>query len=381
VSNATLGPRKSRKCAILFGAKYGFVAELFEVSASRSMIRDGLAIRAADQKLVLEGFDPGANGVLDHIAQTLSPDEPNHLSAELYAVNLYGPGGHFAQHMLGTLVVCLPWPFGGGALELAAGERRVVVDFSSAITNDSSSLHCAAFFGDVDHAVHEVTRGMRVTLSFLVRRSARKSTPARRAAGTRNETGELAAALAALAKDPEVARAGLALRFPCTHHYIATRDTLAVQPIADVDATQALKGRDALVARAALEAELQVSLAYFLWAADDDGIALDARLDEPLTAKKLEKLRRLVRRSSASEEGSFSEADLWDEIGAAETVATRVVGLDRSRAAHVGSGNYSATGFYGNEASAAEFYVGAAIDVLVPKHGAAAARRPLCQRA
>lgn len=78
-------------------------------------VRDGLTIRVEPGVSVV-GFEPKKDGVLAEVQQTLTPDDDAPLEAELYAVNIYRPGGYFATHkdtprgerMVGTLVVALP---------------------------------------------------------------------------------------------------------------------------------------------------------------------------------------------------------------------------------------------------------------------------------
>src|SRR5262249_45644718 len=58
------------------------------------------------------------------------------------------------------------------------------------------------------------------------------------------------------------------------------------------------------------------------------------------------------------------------EIECTNGLRSRVVGRDLAGATHVGTGRYSSTGYYGNEASEADYYVGASLEVIVPRLGA-----------
>src|SRR5258708_6316395 len=82
-------------------------------------VRDAFQLKAERGGFSIEGFDPESAGILKKIQRELVPHDPNPVSAELYTINVYSEGGHFAPHkdtprgndMLGTLVVCLPSQF------------------------------------------------------------------------------------------------------------------------------------------------------------------------------------------------------------------------------------------------------------------------------
>src|ERR1700722_2776290 len=104
-------------------------------------VRDALQLKADDGAFSIENFDPESAGILAKIQRELVPHDPDPISAELYTVNVYADGGHFAPHkdtprgadMFGTLVVCLPSQFWKG--ELVLNHRGVVrkFDWGSAI--------------------------------------------------------------------------------------------------------------------------------------------------------------------------------------------------------------------------------------------------------
>ena len=78
------------------------------------------------------------------------------------------PVGTFKPHvgtprsadMFGSLVVCLPSKFTGGALVTRHQGRQVTFDWSS-----STATQWAAFYSDVEHEVLPVTSGHRITLT------------------------------------------------------------------------------------------------------------------------------------------------------------------------------------------------------------------------
>ena len=72
--------------------------------------------------------------ILSEIRKLMMPDMCGSIQAELYKLNIYsGPGGHFKVHvdtpqsgqMFGSLVVCLPTQFSGGALVTRHQGREV----------------------------------------------------------------------------------------------------------------------------------------------------------------------------------------------------------------------------------------------------------------
>ena len=125
-----------------------------------------LQLKAENRGFSVEGFDPGSARILAEIQRKLVPHDPNPISAELYAVNVYSQGGHFAPHkdtprgddMFGTLVVCLPSQFSSG--KLVVSHRGIVqkFDWGRAIEKQKTpnQLHWAAFFGDVDHQIERI---------------------------------------------------------------------------------------------------------------------------------------------------------------------------------------------------------------------------------
>ena len=93
------------------------------------------------------------------------------LSASLYKLLIYEPGGFFAPHrdtekadgMVGTLVVSLPVAGAGGELVVRHQDRETVIDMTSA---EPSELVHAAFYGDCEHEIRPVTDGHRICLVY-----------------------------------------------------------------------------------------------------------------------------------------------------------------------------------------------------------------------
>lgn len=96
------------------------------------------------------------------------------------------PSGKFHAHVdtprgpqqFGSLVVCLPYAHEGGTLRVK--HRGQTTDFAWGERN-SQSVNWAAFFGDCEHEVLEVTKGHRVTLTYNLYRTS-TANPARQVA-------------------------------------------------------------------------------------------------------------------------------------------------------------------------------------------------------
>ncbi|KZS88281.1 hypothetical protein SISNIDRAFT_418419, partial [Sistotremastrum niveocremeum HHB9708] len=98
--------------------------------------------------------------------------------AELYKLNVYGPGSFFMTHkdtpradsMFGSLVLALPTEHQGGTLVLRDNNDEYKFESSqsqdSSFNSDVATVLWAAFYGQVDHEVLPVISGYRVTLTF-----------------------------------------------------------------------------------------------------------------------------------------------------------------------------------------------------------------------
>ena len=122
---------------------------------------------------LMTSFYPCSTNILSEIESLMVPNQS--IRAELYKLNLYtGPRGCFKSHvdtphsgdMFGSLVICLPTQFSGGALVARHDNQEVVFDWSS-LPDDPLSVICwAAFFSDVEHEILPVTSGHRLTLNY-----------------------------------------------------------------------------------------------------------------------------------------------------------------------------------------------------------------------
>ena len=139
-------------------------------------VREALQLKAEGGAFSVLHFDPAAAGILEQIRSALTPQAAQAPTAELYNLNIYESGGHFATHkdtprggdMLGTLVVCLPAQFYRGAFVVKHQGILETYEWARAIQQQAepTRIHWAAFFGDVDHQIEKVWSGLRVTLTY-----------------------------------------------------------------------------------------------------------------------------------------------------------------------------------------------------------------------
>ncbi|KZV90431.1 hypothetical protein EXIGLDRAFT_837831 [Exidia glandulosa HHB12029] len=101
-------------------------------------------------------------------------DQPRNIKAELYKLNVYGPGSFFKAHkdtprgddMFGSLVLNFPTKHEGGALVLRHDGREHVHDASAAAYTSPEQVSWVAFYSDVEHEVLPVKSGHRITLTY-----------------------------------------------------------------------------------------------------------------------------------------------------------------------------------------------------------------------
>ncbi|KAJ7190584.1 hypothetical protein GGX14DRAFT_407921 [Mycena pura] len=213
-------------------------------------------------------FDVAASGLLDAISPDLldgqKADDGKVIRAEMYKLNVYGPGSFFKAHkdtprgdnMIGSLVVVLPTAHEGGVLTLSHGDHSYAFDAAAELTahgggsTPGSAVAYSAFFSDVVHTVEEVRAGFRVTITynlFLVDRPFRAAalTLGRRIAPAAERACETA--LRALLADVAFLPAGGFLAFGLTHQYPMRRRRKELKPLSHPPVLQVLKGSDARI--------------------------------------------------------------------------------------------------------------------------------------
>lgn len=363
-------------------------------------VRDGGQLLAARGAFRASGLDLDESGILAEIHRLLCPGDERPPDAELYALNVYDKHGHFVTHkdtprdpaVFGTLVACLPVPFRGGRLVLRHDSTRAY-DWETADfygfprASETCSVQWAAFYGDVDHEVEPITDGTRVTLTWLLRRSARGqlTMPA-----PRSSEVDLEASLAEALADPRFLPAGGTLGIPCAHLYAEVPGLARPREVLSRQTAARLKGRDRLVGLAALRAGVRARYRPYLY---EIGANESWRLsrapteseraifqDYRLGARDLEDTMPIEHHADWHDRDDVTwilpppwrEKRESDRPGDAE-VASQLLGALE----------YSATDYFGNEGSDATFYASAALLLDVPParaRGALRAKTPLAQR-
>jgi hypothetical protein len=348
-------------------------------------VRDALHLKAEGKGFAVEHFDPESAGILKQIQQELLPHDPNPISAELYSVNVYTSGGHFAPHkdtprgddMFGTLVVCLPSHFWRGQLVLS--HRGVVQKFDWASTivkqKNPNALHWAAFFGDVDHQIERIGSGARVTLTYLLRRG--NGSPMREIEGA-DLAPRVQEAWQALLADKSFLPNGGTVGYPCCHLYHQDARFQREQKPIDQKSSTVLKGRDQLVAATALQAGLKVTFNPYMF---ENCVDETWQLERFPTVKEAAKLGWQVESSDLEsalpiraraesvedfgvtwlEEPPSSDLTTWQSRDESDS--------ELPAAAKLHHADYCPWGYFGNESGEVDFYTFAALHIDIPKYG------------
>ncbi len=349
-------------------------------------VRDGRQLYARDGSLAVEGFDDALREVLSQIRASLCPHEAAPPIAELHSLNVYGRGGHFVAHkdtprepsVFGTLVVCLPLPFSGGRL-IVEQQARATFDwetrsdsFASSPEKEARRIRWAAFFGDVDHRIETVTSGCRATLTYELRRATR--VPDSETAGPSQPSEAEAAFAAALAEalaDPRFVSDGGKFGMPCLHLYAIPNGERTLPGIEGL--RDHLKGRDRLVAIALARAGLEPRVVPYVFetcAGDSWRLHRDvsAREKQIFAQKRLKGLS-LERKLPIEFHADWDQSDDVTWLVHPPWVSTYGAPADGRPEPAVellGQTEYSATDYFGNEASDVSFYAAVAILFDVP---------------
>src|SRR5258708_2849668 len=358
-------------------------------------VRDALQIKAERGAFSVLHFDPAAAGILEQIRRELAPQAPGALTAELYNLNIYASGGHFVPHkdtprgsdMLGTLVVCLPSQFSNGAFAVKHHGIFQTYDWGQAIREqvEPARIHWAAFYGDVDHQIERVWGGLRVTLTYLIRRGANaghSAVPGRNREAVNTLVGQK---LRVLLEDRRFLARGGTLAFPCSHLYHQDARFQRKQRPLSRQTVSALKGRDREVAAAAMAEGLEVTLyPYMIETCVDETWQLEhfptqrerAALGYRMGPAELEDA--LAVRASSEEAADFNvlwvdppphfngQPTMYPEIAEGRDHAADP---DLPALMHLHECEYSATGYFGNEGSDIDLYVYGALHVAIPPYG------------
>lgn len=344
-------------------------------------VRDALQLNAEGGAFHIDGFDPTASGILETIRGSLAPHDANSIVAELYAVNVYTSGGHFAPHkdtprggdMLGTLVVCLSSQFGGGDLVLVHRGVEERYRWGDAIRSqkESNRIHWAAFFGDVDHRIERVDSGARITLAYNLRRPSDAMLESHRPIELEPT---IRSAFANVLADANLLADGGVIGYPCSHLYHADSRFQQERLRIDDESASMLKGLDRLVAAAALEAGLPVQFVPHLFEICADERWLLKRFPKDSEARKLghQVAEDDLERALPILERIQDEPIQWIEpppSSFSRTWSKNVVKGNQPAAAHLHSCDYCAWGYFGNESSETDFYTHAALHFKLPPFG------------
>jgi hypothetical protein len=358
-------------------------------------VRDALQIKAEGDAFSVLHFDPATAGILEQIRRELAPQVPDALTAELYNLNVYATGGHFVPHkdtprgsdMLGALVVCLPSQFSNGAFVVKHRGVFQTYDWGHAIREQAepTRIHWAAFFGDVDHQIERVWGGLRVTLTYLIRRGANTGRGAVPGRGRETLNTLVQQKLRVLLDDRRFLARGGTLAFPCSHLYHQDARFQRKQRPLSRQTVSALKGRDHEVAAAAMAEGLEVTLhSYMIETCADETWQLEhfptpreqAALGDQMDPTDLE--NALAVRASSEDAGDFdvvwvdppphfnAQPTMYPEIAEGRAHAADP---DLPALMHLHACEYSATGYFGNEGSDIDLYVYGALHAAIPPYG------------
>ena len=358
-------------------------------------VRDALQIKAESGAFSVLNFDPAAEGILEQVRRELAPQLPDPLTAELYNVNVYASGGHFVPHkdtprgsdMLGTLVVCLPSQFSNGAFVVKHHGVFQTYDWGRAIKEQAepARIHWAAFFGDADHQIEKVWGGLRVTLTYLIRRGSNDAPSAEPARDIEKIDTLVLQKLRVMLDDRRFLAKGGTLAFPCSHLYHQDARFQRKQRPLTRQTMSALKGRDHHVASAAMAAGLEVTLCpYMVENCVDETWQLDhfptpseeAALSDQMGPSDLKDALAIV--DSSEDAGDFDVVwvDPPPHFNGQPTMYPEIAGRgaqaadpDLPAVKHLHACEYSSTGYFGNEGSEIDLYIYCALHVAIPPFG------------
>ncbi|KAJ6463616.1 hypothetical protein C8R47DRAFT_1026618 [Mycena vitilis] len=354
-------------------------------------------------KLDLDKFatrlDVSASGLLEAITpdimQGQTVEAGKYVRADMYKLNVYGPGSFFKAHrdtprgedMIGSLVVVFPTDHAGGELKLEhAGTTWTFDSAAQCSTPPDPAVAYVAFYSDVTHTVEPVRSGYRVTLTynlFLADRANGTGTAApTRAVPPPEQAFENA--LRTLLADPAFLPTGGFLGYGLAHQYPMPR---AGGPLGGV--LRILKGGDARIRTVSERLGLSTSVKILYdsgqasYYSGEDVIADKVLNTEDVYDEGDGELREAIRREGVvlqrdaervkevargKDDYDMEDEDSEEDEPAASTRGkavpvhwvTKITQLNRVGSTYVA---------YGNEASIAHAYGNAALFVHVPALG------------
>lgn len=363
-------------------------------------VRNAKQIKCDDSTFINIIPDIDLQSVLEQIQTELGLSYQ--VAADPYSINIYEKGGKFLKHkdtprgkdMFGTLVLCLPSLFRGGALTVEMGDQThsYFGDFTNFDGDyqesksghedwwphpmfrdrqaDASQIPWCAFFSGVDHQVQEVTAGVRVTMTYLLRRmessTAAMSSPLPRTLGSVDQkTMALVVAIGEYMADESFLPKGGKIAFPCEHLYTNSQvfpNQQCSNDVLSLQAIQSLKGRDLVVAQAALD---RLGLCVYLKPLVKHQHTTFDRGDYYLT-KFPDYKHHIPPRMSDEEIEQFFDTDF--QKCPEEMADIWVTNIDDGAGEKYGSCQWNPIGYFGNEATDIEFYIRSFLLIQIPAY-------------
>ncbi|KAJ7441018.1 hypothetical protein B0H11DRAFT_1882487 [Mycena galericulata] len=345
-------------------------------------------------------LDVVSSGLLDAISPDMlvgqSVDANKVLRAELYKLNVYGPGSFFKAHrdtprgedMIGSLVIVFPTDHAGGELTLEHDGTTWTFDAAAKLTESSAlSLAYIAFYSDVTHAVEPVRTGYRVTLTYNLFLSDRTNLVVLGQRVVPQPEKEFEDALRTLLSNSAFLPDGGLLAYGLSHAYpIPTSVAEGCSRLAHV--LQLLKGSDARIRTVSERLGLSTHVKMLYDSGEKDweplsghDVVADDILDtehvyegnefgDPGIKDEIERMGTIVERSeervtelkNRAGRGRETSEEPMDSVGEAVPVhwVTQITDYTRVGSAYMA---------YGNDASIEHVYGNAALFVTVPAFG------------
>ncbi|OCL13928.1 hypothetical protein AOQ84DRAFT_429161 [Glonium stellatum] len=328
-----------------------------------------------DASAFCSSFNPYELGIIDTIAQVLLPSikeakNMRGVRAELYKLNIYsGPSGKFQAHVdtprsdsqFGSLVVCLPCDHEGGELIIRHQGKSLSFDWSNSALGEPAvpCVQWAAFYSDCEHEVLEVQSGHRITLTYNLYVSRGSGNLAGNCPWMDPKQLPLYDTIQRMLQVPGFMMKGGTLGIWCSHAYAHSSEP-SVHNL-----PSSLKGVDMAMYEIFRALGLQVAVRPILDTLPDDDYS--AEEDEEDDANSLRRSRgdvigKGLRKFAVTELSTQYHRmdDIYEEWG--EFYRDEVVWLSKLRHRE------PAVAFlaYGNEASVAAIYSGAALIVKIP---------------
>ncbi|KAJ7650773.1 hypothetical protein FB45DRAFT_986640 [Roridomyces roridus] len=298
-------------------------------------------------------------------------EENKFLRAEMYKLNVYGPGSFFKAHkdtprgedMIGSLVVVFPTNHEGGALTLEHGGKNWVFDSAAELSavSESPSIAYIAFYSDVTHTVETVNAGYRVTLTYNLFVASRNDGIDTIQRNISEPERAFEKGLRALLANPSFLPSGGFLAFGLAHQY-----PIPVKPLLRAGRLRGrglpgilplLKGNDALI-RAISEhvgLETQLKVHYIT-----DQIGRDILADDVIQTGHIVEDQGELQDQLEELGEPVHGSDDDDPAGVVVVWVTELTELNPVEATYVA---------YGNEASTGHIYGDVALFVEIPEVG------------